>query len=128
MSTEIEDNTDIHSNDEVNQDSNELSQEIDQPLSSENEREEKQVQELSIDDKQEIESRPILTSNNNELPSESPSTDVIIEKEDDSTAATISEENSSALPLSEETSLVLPECEQDNNNAVGDTIQSESSN
>ncbi|CAF4178086.1 unnamed protein product [Rotaria sp. Silwood2] len=124
MSTEIKDNNDVHSNDEVNQDNNDVSQEINQPPSSENEQEEKIIQESSVDDKQEIEP-PLLTSNNNEFPSETPSIDVSNEKDDDSTAATISEENSSALPISEENSLVLPVYEQDNN-TIDDTVQSES--
>ncbi|CAF4931711.1 unnamed protein product [Rotaria sp. Silwood1] len=105
MSIEIKDNTNIHSNDEINQDNNELSEENEQQIQP-----------------------SLLTSNNNELPLEIPSTDIINENENDSTAATISEENSSALPLSEENSLVLPGSEQDNNNnTAGDTIQSESS-
>ncbi|CAF4875179.1 unnamed protein product, partial [Rotaria sp. Silwood1] len=105
MSIEIKDNTNIHSNDEINQDNNELSEENEQQIQP-----------------------SLLTSNNNELPLEIPSTDIINENENDSTAATISEENSSALPLSEENSLVLPGSKQDNNNnTAGDTIQSESS-
>ncbi|CAM4947237.1 unnamed protein product [Rotaria socialis] len=88
---------------------------IDQPSSSENEQEEKRIKESSIDNKQEIEP-PLITSNNDEFPLETPSIDVINVKEDDSTAATIPEENS----------LVIPGSEQDNN-TVGDTFQSESS-
>ncbi|CAF5125311.1 unnamed protein product, partial [Rotaria magnacalcarata] len=117
MSTEVDNNKDIHSNEEVQQDNNEIPQEIDQPLHSfENE----QKIESSINDKQlETQSSPLSTCDNEDNPLKIPSTDVNNEEDaegENSTAATVSEENSSALPLSED------------DNTTSDTVQLESLN
>ncbi|CAF3278946.1 unnamed protein product [Rotaria socialis] len=117
MSTEVDDNKDIHSNEEVQQDNNEIPQEIDQPLhSSKNE----QKIESSIDDKQlETQSSPLSTCDNEDNLLKIPSTDINNEEGEEgenSTAATVSEENSSALPLSED------------DNTTSDTVQLESLN
>lgn len=112
MSSEIKDDEDVHSEEEINQDNDEQLQEIDQPpLSSENNQTEEITKEISSDDQQEIEP-PLSTLNDQEISS----TEVIIEEEEeDPTSAIISEENSLALPASEE------------DNTPVDTIPSESS-
>jgi hypothetical protein len=127
MSNEIKDNEDIPSDEKVNQDNHEQSQEIEQLPSSENEQVEEKVQETSVDDKpaeekfqepsadDKQETEPsLLTSNEHEIPLEPPpSTDVINDKEEEPTPATITEENTSTEPVSEKDDTVRSESSDD---------------
>jgi hypothetical protein len=123
MSNEIKDNENIHSDKEIYHDNGEQSQEIDQPSPLlENE----QIKEISTNDTQ----LSLSIDNDSDIPSEIPSTDVVIEEEEEAPTAIItSEEISLAVPTSDEdTNTPVDTIPIEENSTTVDTDQSESSN
>ncbi len=123
MSNEIKENEDIHSEKEINQDNGEQSQEIDQPLSLP-ELENEQTEETPANDTQ-----PSLSiDNDSDIPSEKPSTDVVIDEEEVPTGIVASEDIPLEISTSEDdTNTPVDTIPIEENNTAVETDQSESS-